>query len=1499
MLDSGALSHQSLNAASRVARHRDHHCGGNAPQVEGTAAARSVPQHLPRHSPPSTRTGLRISLRSTASTSLSLHPQLPIKDAQTSLVQQCVNDLRRTILLARAYSMQGDRANKDGPMLRCGAEEAAERVLVAVWQRLVEWEVTADEHDSAPTSRTGDRGQSVHDQILSWMSEEQHRRRIAPGSSNVANNLSFEAAPGEADERGPGGPEALWRSGQTRYTPILNDLVYLSQHLLAPLDVLRQQHLWLFISEDVPYSLNDSLYYYRVVRRAAPPLTDVQQLWKELWTTLGAAWRQRVRLLGVCRYLSGPNAFPPLPLSCGVEMPIPPAADASPLSLEHYLRLPRRQPSTLFHQEASGASQTPPSLPDEEDTCAFGPMTSEGVGITSTGQYAIREPLAARLRSLRCQLPPEGQPPAVAYTLPARHPRSLGSSQTLPSRSRPDGPGGAEWPSASVTPPTAAEATSCPWFDVSREDLTKAAAVPYLSPEVYVALRRIQDGGAGVPPPTMAHGFSDDAWNMAVLTVEYGLADFGVNDPHRCHIGTAGPPLEGVKTDPRIASSVYKDVVQCLNLVHHIPLEATYNYLYASLSALGDAIISYTLNSSEGTWMKAAAEGRARDPRLSLAGSDSARPSPMRMAQEWLQHLVASYGADAVRDLWYGVATTGLRWTRRARWEAFVTAHSSPSKDAGSATGPPPGTLSSVSAPGGGTVATCLVGPAEASRQQCEDLLQRLQTPLLPLFPESTTATADGANPNHHLLWERLQAWQRRMDGLCNGGGGPGRMNERLAARFTALVRLARQGIEKQCSGVCGDDEGEDGTTSPAPGGAHSHIVVSHPFMRGLVERSQLPVFMAAQPVETASVFLRYETVMALLAPPPPFAAPDEGGPTPSSPHSPSSLLGVRGLLQAAAGDVKWLTTTPPATGRELWRRGGGPKGTGSTLTPVTPKTEIRSALQQLLASYEFSVGQQLAMLQPLRRLLVTPGTPAELATAVRRHLIQAHQAVGTAAVPVPATLRGEVWGALLAVARCREREARYGVLRTLLLTPSDRQLSVDIPRCHQYLPLLASVEGHAKMQRLIRAWQLMNPGLAYWQGLDSMGAILLSVSFTDEPLVAAQLDAMVRQFAATEEPQKRSTCSSVEESPPSVAITDQLHQLELLLQYCDPLLASHLQQMDCPPQLFAMSWLLAVFAHRLPAAKVYLLWDLLLVYAEPYPHILLCMCCAMLLQRRTSLLGEDTSGCLAALGSGAAATDIPAVLRDAVCLAQAVPVSVGRQPYAEDQVLWSGAVRAATTAFITVSTLLEALRASTSTADGCEVAVRPTWADSGIFLVDVREPEADTTLPRGTRGQHVLGALRIPLSQVDYAAPSADSSSMGDEALQAEFHSRRSRGLQLATAELLQQRANLAMAALAPRRTTASVVLGGAVHQPLPTAAEASPLALKTAQSPHTVILPWDATRAALYPAQALAAELVTCGVHNVSILLGGVERLADAAPWVMVKKAVIDPDEEADPSG
>ena len=106
---------------------------------------------------------------------------------------------------------------------------------------------------------------------------------------------------------------------------------------------------------------------------------------------------------------------------------------------------------------------------------------------------------------------------------------------------------------------------------------------------------------------------------------------------------------------------------------------------------------------------------------------------------------------------------------------------------------------------------------------------------------------------------------------------------------------------------------------------------------------------------------------------------------------------------------------------------------------------------------------------------------------------------------------RATIWAALLNTPKnCYKL---YENIDKESATGVDRQIEVDIPRCHQYNELLASPEGHRKLKRVLKAWVVDNPGLVYWQGLDSLAAPFLFLNFNDEALAWACLSAFIPKY--------------------------------------------------------------------------------------------------------------------------------------------------------------------------------------------------------------------------------------------------------------------------------------------------------------------------------------------------------------------------------------------------
>ncbi|KRY21265.1 TBC domain-containing protein kinase-like protein [Trichinella patagoniensis] len=96
----------------------------------------------------------------------------------------------------------------------------------------------------------------------------------------------------------------------------------------------------------------------------------------------------------------------------------------------------------------------------------------------------------------------------------------------------------------------------------------------------------------------------------------------------------------------------------------------------------------------------------------------------------------------------------------------------------------------------------------------------------------------------------------------------------------------------------------------------------------------------------------------------------------------------------------------------------------------------------------------------------------------------------------VPPLYRGYIWTALLDVP-CTI-DYKYANIDKESPTAADRQIEVDIPRCHQYDELLSSPTAHEKFKRIIKAWIVSHPHYVYWQGLDLAST---SLPFLQSPM--------------------------------------------------------------------------------------------------------------------------------------------------------------------------------------------------------------------------------------------------------------------------------------------------------------------------------------------------------------------------------------------------------------
>ncbi|XP_034825071.1 TBC domain-containing protein kinase-like protein [Maniola hyperantus] len=254
------------------------------------------------------------------------------------------------------------------------------------------------------------------------------------------------------------------------------------------------------------------------------------------------------------------------------------------------------------------------------------------------------------------------------------------------------------------------------------------------------------------------------------------------------------------------------------------------------------------------------------------------------------------------------------------------------------------------------------------------------------------------------------------------------------------------------------------------------------------------------------------------------------------------------------------------------------------------------------------------------------------------------------AEIDIPPLVRGEVWAALLGVVG--DIEDQYERIDKETPTPTDRQIDVDIPRCHQYCWLLCGSAGHKTLKRLLKAWLLTNPQYVYWQGLDSLTAPFLYLNFCNEARAFACLSAFVPKFL-----------HKFFLKDNSAVIKEYLAKFWQMTAFHEPELATHLHEINFVPELFAIPWFLTMFSHVFPLHKIVHLWDALLVEGTSLP---LFMGVGILRQLRVTLLESGFNECIL-LFSDLPEIDIGECVKDSIEMCRASPRSIGYRRFTNE----------------------------------------------------------------------------------------------------------------------------------------------------------------------------------------------------------------------------------------
>uniref|UniRef100_A0A914LUQ1 TBC domain-containing protein kinase-like protein n=1 Tax=Meloidogyne incognita TaxID=6306 RepID=A0A914LUQ1_MELIC len=277
--------------------------------------------------------------------------------------------------------------------------------------------------------------------------------------------------------------------------------------------------------------------------------------------------------------------------------------------------------------------------------------------------------------------------------------------------------------------------------------------------------------------------------------------------------------------------------------------------------------------------------------------------------------------------------------------------------------------------------------------------------------------------------------------------------------------------------------------------------------------------------------------------------------------------------------------------------------GGNTTIDSKSFREEEETCGIQSLLVKERDIEYQYQRMRLFRHLLAAWPSKSELLRAESCH-------------DIPPVYRGAVWAAILGVLPFNKNGENFDdhlwqsfySLDTFSEHISDRQLQVDIPRCHQYDELMSSPLAHHQLKILLKALLVSRKDeFVYWQGLDSLSAPFLILHFNDLSTafrcLNAFIDRYLRGFFLKDN---------------SIVIRSYLAEFMRVIEFCDSELFAHLVSLDFQPELFAIPWFLTCFAHVLPLHKLFHLWDALLLSDSEFP---LFIGVAILLQLRSKLI--------------------------------------------------------------------------------------------------------------------------------------------------------------------------------------------------------------------------------------------------------------------------------------
>jgi Rab-GTPase-TBC domain len=245
-----------------------------------------------------------------------------------------------------------------------------------------------------------------------------------------------------------------------------------------------------------------------------------------------------------------------------------------------------------------------------------------------------------------------------------------------------------------------------------------------------------------------------------------------------------------------------------------------------------------------------------------------------------------------------------------------------------------------------------------------------------------------------------------------------------------------------------------------------------------------------------------------------------------------------------------------------------------------------------------------------------------------------------------PAFVRQSLWKKFLAVPS--GYIDTYQFLYMTRHTEINKQISLDIPRCHQYNLFLSSEAGKKRLENLLKIWFSQHIGIKYSQGLDSIAAVCVCCFEDDEPAAYHCFDLIVKKYL-------------LDVMQHEELIGSFLLLLRNLVSFIDPVLSQHLNTHNINPEMYATSWLLTLYSRNpytdmFSLSSIYSLWDLML---QKPPEFIFFIAFSILIQFRKEIL-ESTQSDIITLFSGINGhIDLKKCMKDAVDYSEKIPLGI------------------------------------------------------------------------------------------------------------------------------------------------------------------------------------------------------------------------------------------------